>query len=163
MARELVVPWSRASTYRIELSREAGRPSPASQNVRLVLLQEHQAGGAVDARQLLSRLLVEGRLDVEDPDGDVGRQLVHLALDAQGGEMPGDVGELLEAIGERALQDDGGQIAMAPGGLPDRRRWTRVGGVGEAGMAVVGDEAARGDRVIDVDRGHPQIAHALLP
>src|SRR5262245_18768522 len=153
MARELVVPWSRASTYRIELSREASRPAPASQNVRLVLLQEHQARRAVDARQLLARLLVEGRLDVEDPDGDVGRQLVELALDAQGREMAGDVGQLLEAIGERALEDDGGQIAMAADGLPDRRRRARVGGIGEAGMAVVDDEAAGGDRVIDVDRG----------
>src|SRR5215470_13299763 len=56
------------------------------QRVGLVLLHHHDAA-ATDPRQLVRGLLEELRLDVVDPDRDVGGEFLELALDERRGHV----------------------------------------------------------------------------
>src|SRR5206468_12683118 len=106
-------------------------------------------------------LLATVRLQGDDPDGDVGRQLAELALNQRGRHVLGGLRERAESIRERALEDDRAEAPEAAGGPPERLRRARVAGVDHAARAVVDDEARGGHGVTHGDRRDPEIAAAL--
>src|SRR5207247_7604064 len=79
---EAVRPSEGASTAPSELNR-----------IGLVLLEDCEACG-VDARELAGDLVVELRLDVIDPHGQVGGKLVDLAAEELGRQVPRDGGQV---------------------------------------------------------------------
>src|SRR5205809_627719 len=117
----------------------------------------HQRG------ELLSRFLEQLGLDVEDPDGDIGRHLVDLAPEHLGREMTRHTRERVEPVRERGLDDERLETAHLPRHAPEALGRPRVPAVDEAGLAVVDHVPGGRYGVLDRHRGDPQLAYPRFP